>query len=160
MRWLRRYWLVLVWAAAIWIFSTESFSLPQTSRFIVPVLHWLFPRAADETLATIHLVIRKSAHLGEYFIFSLLVLHAVRGERKGWPWRWAIATVAIAACYAAIDELHQAFEPAREPSIFDVGLDTLGAALAQMCGAWWLLRRRRSPETGRVELPGGAPPTG
>jgi len=160
MRWLRRYWPVLAWAAAIWIFSTEGFSSSNTSRLILPVLHWLFPQVSAETLELIHFVIRKCAHLVEYFVFSLLVLHSIRGSRKGWQWRWGLIAIAVAAGYAAVDELHQAFEPTRGPSLSDVGLDTLGAALAQLCAAWWSLRHRSSSKTERVELPGGTPPAG
>ncbi len=158
MRWLRRYWPVLAWAVAIWTFSTEAFSFSHTSRFILPVLHWLFPQASAETLDWMHFVIRKSAHLVEYFILSLLVLHSIRGERKGWQWQWGLIAIAVAAGYAVIDELHQAFEPTRGPSLWDVGLDTFGAALAQMGAGWWSRRHRQSPEAERVELPGGAPP--
>jgi VanZ family protein len=157
MRWLRRYWPVLAWAAAIWAFSTETFSFTHTSRLILPVLHWLFPQASAETLEWMHFVIRKSAHLVEYFIFSLLVLHAIRGERKGWQWQWGLIAIAVAAGYAAVDELHQAFEPTRGPSLWDVGLDTLGAALAQLSAASWSFRRRPL-EAERVELHDGAPP--
>lgn len=158
MSWLRRNWLALVWAAAIWIFSTETFSATHTSRLIYPALHWLFPQASPDTLDVIHLVIRKCAHLVEYFIFSLLVLHSIRGERKGWHWRWGLIAIAVATGYAAVDELHQAFEPTRGPSMWDVGLDTLGATLAQLCAAWRSLRHRPPPETEGIELTGGAPP--
>jgi len=160
MHWVRRYWPVLVWGAAIWIFSTEGFSSSNTSRLILPVLHWLFPRASDDTLEWMHIATRKSAHLVEYFVFSLLLLHSVRGDRKGWQWRWGLITVLVAAGYAAVDELHQAFEPTRGPSLLDVGLDTLGAALAQLCAASWSLRHRTSSEEESVESPGGAPPAG
>ena len=157
MRWLHRNWPVLAWAAAIWIFSTEAFSATQTSRLILPALHWFFPQASADTLDVIHLVIRKYAHLVEYFIFSLLVLHSIRGERKGWQWRWGLIAIAVAAGYAAVDELHQAFEPTRGPSMWDVGLDALGATLAQLCAALWSLRHR-SPDTEGIGLSGGAPP--
>lgn len=160
MRRLRRYWPVLAWAAAIWVFSTETFSATHTSRLILPALHWLFPQASEETLEILHFMIRKSAHLVEYFIFSSLVFHSIRGERKGWQWRWGLIAIAIAAGYAAVDEIHQAFEPTRGPALSDVGLDTIGAVLAQLCAAWWSLRHRRPPETERVELSGGAPPAG
>ena len=160
MRWLRRYWPVLAWAGAIWIFSTASFSSEHTGRFIMPLLHWLLPQASADTLERTHFFIRKFAHLVEYSIFGLLVLHAIRDERKGWQWRWGLITIAVAAGYAAVDELHQAFVPTRGPSVWDVGLDTLGAAFAQLCAAWWWLHHRRSPQPERVELRDGAPPAG
>ena len=126
----------------------------------MPLLHRLFPQASADTLETAHFLIRKSGHLIEYFIFGLLVLHAVRGECKGWQWRWGLIVIAIAAGYAATDELHQAFVPNRGPSLSDVGLDTVGAAFAQLCAAWWWFRHRRPPQPERVELRDGAPPAG
>lgn len=52
---------------------------------------------------------------------------------------------AIAATYAATDELHQVFVPGRSPSIVDVGIDALGAAagiaLFASVARWWTRRR-------------------
>ena len=144
MRWLRHWAPAILWAALIWAFSTQVFSGSHTSRIIIPLLEWLFPRAAPETLEALHAVIRKLAHFAEYFVFGLLVLRGVRGERKGWKLSWALATVAIAACYAALDEVHQAFVPERTASPFDSLLDSTGAVAAQLF-AWararWRARR-------------------
>ena len=96
----------------------------------------------------LHGVIRKSAHFVEYFIFSLLVLRGVRSGRAGWKLSWALATVAIAAGYAALDELHQAFVPERTGSALDSLLDTCGAATALLvvwAFALWRSRRASTP---------------
>jgi VanZ family protein len=94
-------WLPAVaWAGVISILSTEVFSSDHTSRFIVPVLHWLFPAASADTLEFLHMLVRKSAHLTEYFILSFLLMRALRGGERGWSLRWAIWAVAIAAGYA------------------------------------------------------------
>lgn len=148
MRWLRYWGPAIVWATLTWILSTASFSAASTSRFIIPVLHWLLPQASPETLGMLHGVIRKSAHFFEYFIFSLLVLRGVCGGRAGWKLSWALATVAIAAAYAALDELHQAFVAERTGSALDSLLDTCGAAAAQLV-VWafvlWRSRRASTP---------------
>jgi VanZ family protein len=136
MRWLRHRWPVFVWAAVIWIFSTSWFSAESISPFLFPLLHFLFPHASAQGISLLHTVIRKSAHLAEYALFSLLILRAIRGERREWHVRWAVAAVAIAAGYAATDELHQAFLFSRTPSMIDVLLDTSGAVVAQLWLAW------------------------
>lgn len=135
MRWLRHWAPTIVWAVVIWVFSTHLFSQEATGRYILPVLKWLLPKASLRTLHTLHDVIRKAAHVVEYFIFSFLILRGIRGERRGWQVHWGLAALAIAASYAALDEVHQAFVPARKPSLIDVLRDISGAALAQLW-AW------------------------
>jgi len=144
--WLRPWLPAIVWAGVIWVLSTQEFSSAATSRFIRPLLEWFFPQASAETLETLHYAIRKAAHFAEYFVFSLLVLRGIRSERAGWKLTWALATVAIAASYAALDEVHQAFVPERTGSPWDSLLDSSGAVVAQLL-AW---RSARSPggETG------------
>ena len=121
-----------MWAVVISCASTDTFSASHTSRLHSSDLHWLFPFASAETLDLVHFFIRKSAHFSEYFVFSLLLLRAVRGEHRGWKLRWAIGALAIAAGYSALDEFHQSFVPSRTASPWDSLLDTSGAATAQV----------------------------
>jgi VanZ family protein len=128
-----RVWIPAVaWAVCIFIASTTDFSAERTGRFIIPVLHWLFPHATSATLDFAHFIIRKSAHFVEYFVFSLLLFRAVRKEERGWQLRWALLTVIVVAAYSVTDELHQLFVPGREASPWDSLLDTAGAVAAQV----------------------------
>jgi len=143
-----KYWLpAIAWAIVISLASTDTFSASHTSRFIVPILHWLFPRAGAETIEWVHYLIRKSAHLTEYFVFSLILMRAVRGEHRGWQIRWAIVALVIAAGYSALDEFHQSFVPSRTASPWDSLLDTTGAAVAQfVLWLWFRFRGDNSVE--------------
>ncbi len=132
MRWLRQWSPAIAWAAVIAMFSTEYFSASTTSSFILPLLRWLLPHASFVTLEMLHALVRKAAHFTEYFVFSLLVLRGVRGERVGWIFAWGLATVLIATGYAALEEVHQAFVPGRTGSPWDVLLDGSGAVGAQL----------------------------
>jgi len=133
-------WLeAIAWACLISVLSTGPFSSQHTSRFIIPALHWLFPHAGAETLESMHTVIRKMAHLTEYFIFSVFLLHGIRGKDRGWQLRWAIWAVVIAAGYASLDEFHQVFVPSRHASPWDALIDTTGAASAQVVLWFWQL---------------------
>jgi VanZ family protein len=136
----------IAWACVISILSTDEFSSQNTSRVIIPVLHWLFPRASPETLDLMHLVIRKMAHLTEYFILGILLFHGLRGKNRGWKLRWAIWAVVIAGGYAALDEFHQVFVPSRHASPWDSLIDTSGATVAQV--VLWLWYWRRGKVTG------------
>ena len=131
MKALRYWWPAVVWAGAIFLFSTGYFGGEHTSQFIIPFLRWLLPGASPETLEQIHFLIRKASHIGEYFLFSLLVLRGVRGEASGWKWSWGLTALLITAGYAALDELHQSLVPGRGGAAQDVLLDSAGAAVAQ-----------------------------
>jgi hypothetical protein len=133
---------------AVWIFfaSTERFGSDHTSKHIVPFLRWLLPHASLSTLLFLHLAIRKTAHVFEYFVFSVLLWRAIRGEGSRWRFRWALLAILIAAVYAASDEFHQIFVPGRGASVRDVMIDVCGATLAQIV-IWLWLRPRRDEAT-------------
>src|SRR5215470_11978009 len=127
------YWIpALCVALLISTFSTHYFSGEETSRFIVPILRWLFPSADAHLLRWMHIAIRKAAHAIEFAAFSVAVFHGVRAERSGWTFRWAVITLLIALGYGAFDEWHQSFVPLREARPRDLLIDLSGAVLAQV----------------------------
>jgi len=143
-----RWWPVLACAIAISLFSTHLFTADNTGRFILPILHRLFPRASRPTLFFMHFVIRKCAHFTEYFLFSLLLLRAFRGDHEELSLPWIIAAIAVVAGYAALDEFHQSFVPGRTAEVSDVLLDTLSGVAAQVAAAlaeWWAEMRQGEP---------------
>jgi VanZ family protein len=145
--WLRRWWPAVLWAIAISLFSTGAFTSEHTSRFIIPVLRWVFPSASMETLLLMHHYIRKCAHFAEYFILSLLLLRGIRGENRGTRLAWALLAIALVACYASLDEFHQSFVPGRTAAVGDVMIDTSGGIAAQAIAAlvtlWGHIRQER-----------------
>jgi len=148
-------WLAAIaWAGLISVLSTDAFSSDHTSAFIIPVLRWLFPHAGGETLELLHAAIRKAAHLTEYFIFSILLMRALRGKDRGWKLRWAVA---IAAGYAALDEFHQSFVASRTASPWDAQLDTVGASAAQIFRWLRSLRAGNATENQKLVTSGGSP---
>jgi VanZ family protein len=119
------HWLpVLLWGLFIFTMSTSSFSALNTSRFIEPILHWIFPLASRETIGLLHALVRKSAHFTEYAVLFWLLLH---GPMAGRPY------LALAVCvgYAFLDEGHQILVPGRTPSLWDVALDSTGALFSR-----------------------------
>lgn len=150
MRWLKVWWPALAWAVLISTFSTGLFTADHTGRFIVPVLHWLFPHASRATLVKLHYLIRKSAHFIEYFILSLLILRGIRAGRRDARLGWALAAIAVVAGYAALDEFHQSFVPGRTAAVADVLLDTTGGIAAQIVAAlvilWGHVRHRQNQQ--------------
>lgn len=140
-----KYWLpVVLWMAFIFWMSTVEFGAQNTSRIIEPLFRFLIPGISQQALDLIHEVVRKAAHLTEYFILGLLLFRAFRADsREQRIGRWAILSIIVVALYASSDEIHQIFVPGRTPSPIDVCIDTVGGSVAQWASALWLRRSRR-----------------
>ena len=84
--------------------------------------------------------LRKLAHMTEFGLLWWLSLRALRPATT--VHRAAFGALAIAVAYAISDEVHQSFVAERNPSPFDVAIDTAGMGVAV---ALWLtaLRHRR-----------------
>ena len=141
-------WLpVVLWMMLMFAASTDLLSSEHTSRYLVPFLRWLKPDISAATIAQIHFLIRKSAHVTEYAILTVLLWRAFRFHRRDarnvWP-QGAIA-LAVAIIFAATDEYHQAYVPTRGSSASDVMIDSCGAAFG-LVGRWAFGRRGASPE--------------
>ena len=149
-----KYWIPAICVAiVISLFSTHYFSSAQTSRVLIPILHWLFPALNAHTLSRMHTAIRKLAHVVEFGALSIAVFRGVRAERSGWKFQWAVLTLLIAAAYAGLDEWHQSFVPLREPRVRDVLIDTTGALLAQILVWIYAKVHQNSPSpAGSVEI--------
>lgn len=74
-------------------------------------------------------IIKKSAHIIEYFALTLLLYRAIRFEGLTVP-RILLVTFAISVVYAISDEFHQSFTPGRQATLRDVVIDTVGVSIA------------------------------
>ena len=146
---LRRYGPLVAWACFVLWASSASFSAPNTSRIIRPLLLWLFPDISEASLAYVHLLVRKAAHFSEYAVLALLAARAFRtSQREKLRRLWWLAAFALVACVALVDEYHQSFLPSRTGTIYDSLLDMAGGAAALACAALWLsLKRRKAGDT-------------
>jgi VanZ family protein len=142
------YWLpVILWMSVTFLMSTGLFSSEHTSLIIGPLIHFLFPSATPHQFILIHGIVRKLAHVTEYFVLGLLLFRAFRsGSTRPDTWRWAVSSLVVIAFYAATDEFHQTFVATRTPSIVDVGIDIIGGFLAQCVSLIWYRRRRNNPK--------------
>jgi VanZ family protein len=139
-RFLSRYLPLVVWLVFISYASSDSFSAGNTSRIIGPLVLWLFPNTSAETLATIHLITRKLAHLTEYAILGFLAARAFRSSPNPAISRhWFLISVALIIVYALIDEYHQTFVPSRTGTVYDSFVDITGGLIALV-----FVRKKRS----------------
>ena len=71
-------------------------------------------------------ILRKIAHVVEYFIFTFLLYRAFKGSFNMSASKLFIYPAILSFLYAASDEFHQSFVPGRGPSVRDVLIDTIG----------------------------------
>ena len=154
---LLRYWLpVVVMMTLISVASTGAFSAEHTSRFIEPVLQWLFPEATPDTHHRLLILIRKAAHITGYALLALLLGQALQrsfwGDRPRLYWIPAISTLLIAGGYALVDEYHQTWVPSRTGSLTDVLFDFTGALIGvTLLSAIERVRWRARPHSQSIE---------
>ena len=124
-------WLwVVAWIATVQIFASGSFAASETSRFIGPLLRWLFPAADPASVEGAHFAIRKAGHFAEYAILALLALRAFRLSFERPLAQLGAASLALVLAVAVVDEWRQAVSADRTGALSDVALDFSGAASA------------------------------
>jgi hypothetical protein len=133
--------LVTSWAAIVWWLGSDQFSAGTTSRWLWPLIQWLWPSGGLEQKAALLMTIRKLAHPTVYAVLAGLALRAalVSGV-SGWM-RGAAIALAIAVSLAGLDELRQSQTRSRTGAASDVVLDVAGASVA--LAALGYVRRRR-----------------
>ncbi|MBK9766529.1 MAG: VanZ family protein [Chloracidobacterium sp.] len=71
---------LVFWVGIIFYLSSGQGAMDQTSRFIRPLLEFLFPSASSDTITLYHAFIRKFAHFTEYAILAFLAFRASRNS--------------------------------------------------------------------------------
>jgi len=124
-----RYGPVLVWTGVIFYLSGSGGSSLETSRFIRPLIEFLFPAASPEIITSIHFAVRKFAHFAVYFVLGIAASRAFAGGER-YRRHWPIYSLAVVLTVASLDEFHQSFEPERTGAVADVCIDIFGGAAA------------------------------
>ena len=134
----RFFWLAaaVLWCIDIFIATGSTSSTGGHTQFIIQQYLGLSPSQA----ATLNVVFRKSVHLGAFGLLAVLLYKGL--EKNKFLLAWFFTTF-----YAATDELHQFYVPNRTASIFDVGLDSIGAlaALGLIQAMQFLRRSHKRP---------------
>ena len=140
------YWLpVVAWAALITLFSTDAFHDGSTEGILRSVLAFFLPSISIDNIELVNARVRKTAHIAEYCVLTLLLYRAFRQDTlTGYRWQWALVSFLLAVGFAGLDEFHQIFEPGRTGSVIDVGIDAVGAIIA-LAIVWWHYRGGHAP---------------
>ncbi len=152
----------LAWMAVIAMLSTDVGSSSRTTDPVIRVVRRLLFRTRRLTptelallsaeLELLSVVLRKSAHVFEYAVLTLLLCRWLRFSFAPSKLVLYSVAVAMAGCCASIDELHQLFVPSRTGSSVDVLIDVAGAVVGTVIFAYY---RRAAEERGQRQLVAG-----
>lgn len=110
--------LIIIWLLVIFIFSNQNGikSTGLTNKFLNTYLSF----ANSDIL---FILVRKIAHVTEYFILGILVISLLYDFNIN---KKAIVSILICIILATMDELHQLFVDGRTGRFIDVIIDSIG----------------------------------
>lgn len=143
--------LTLIWMAVIFLFSAQNGSESSgTSARIVMFFCGIFGyEPSPGAFRTLTFIVRKSAHMTEFGLLSLLWLGTLRSGTDGFRWIYP-AAFAASSVFAATDEMHQLFVSDRAGQVTDWMIDSLGALL--FLAAAWIISRSAAQKSGAKRL--------
>ena len=160
---------LLLWMLLIFSLSTDAASADKTRPALKSIVRRLFPglanRLSPRMVDRLDWNIRKTAHVTEYAILTLLAYRAIAFGNPAFRNRNVVLPFLIGVLYAASDEYHQSFSRSREGRAADVFFDTVGVMLGLLLCLWhhaathslrWeTLNKTRIPEATPVETQKG-----
>ncbi len=142
---LMRFAPIFFWLGVIFLLSSSVGASAESSRFVGPIVKFFFPNIDTPTLAIVHGLVRKTAHVTEYAILAALATRAVFSLKSGWARRyWPLFPILLVVITAAADEYNQSFNALRTGSPWDVVLDISGGLMA--IASIWLYRKRKQQD--------------
>ena len=119
----------LAWMAIIFKFSSQNGEQSSSNnKFIIDIFKYLGINFDKIIGSNDNFIIRKLAHMTEYFILFHLLFKGIFNKYNFF--KASSLSLAIVFLYACSDEFHQAFVPGRGPAFRDVLIDTCGGGIA------------------------------
>lgn len=138
-----RYAPLILWIGVIFFLSGGQAAMSNTSRFIRPLLMFLFPDASEQTLLIYHGIIRKIAHPCVYAVLAYFAYRAFYFSPQNFLRKfWFPVSLLLVFLIASLDEFNQSFLVSRTSSPYDVLLDTLGGFV--MLTILFFINKRRA----------------
>lgn len=141
---IRAWGIAILWSAILWGAGGDALSATSTSRFLGPLLEWIFPTLSGADKDLLLGLTRKSAHIVEYAVFAALLLRALLLSWTRSFARAALLTLAAAFALAVADEWRQGLSAVRTGSEVDVALDSAGALAAVLLWGFFGRAGRRN----------------
>ncbi|MFN0203426.1 MAG: VanZ family protein [Bacteroidia bacterium] len=124
----------LLWMGLIFLFSHHpKHETEKYSKLVIAFLQFLHIDLNEMTMGGGTFLVRKLAHVTEYFILFLFVS---RAQKHYFPTLSSLYLMLFCLLYAASDEYHQTFIFGRVGCLSDVGVDMLGVILG------WQIRKK------------------
>lgn len=145
--------LTVLWMIVIFSFSAKpgNESEEQSIKAGMIVCHMFVPDFDDlseqqriDMAQAIDHPVRKTAHATEYAMLAGLVLGMVTVSII--RWKNVLTAISVSVLYAATDEFHQLFVPARSGQVKDVLIDGCGAVIGTLIiwGIYYLVHKKKS----------------
>lgn len=120
---------LMLWMCLMFGLSTSMGSSDVSQHMLSGLLRKLIPAITPQMIEHMNAIARKMAHLTEYAILAVLLYRAMH---QGYQRKMTQAfrySVGFSLIFAALDEFHQSFAGNRTPSVWDVMIDGVGAAI-------------------------------
>ena len=127
--------ILIVWLIVIFMFSnqggeTSTITSNNVSKNILSVYEKISSKMyskeeKEKIIESSITVVRKTAHVFEYFILGLLLINALKDYRK-FDYRLLIYSIILCFICAFFDEFHQLFIPNRTGRVVDTFIDSIG----------------------------------
>lgn len=127
--------ILIVWLIVIFMFSNQDGATSTiTSNNISKNIFNVYEKISSKTYSKKEkkkiiesniAVVRKTAHVFEYFILGLLLINTLKDYRK-FDYRLLIYSIILCSICAFLDEFHQLFIPNRTGKISDAFIDSIG----------------------------------
>lgn len=151
--------ITLLWMLAIFLLSSQDGE--QTARasggLAQTIAGILYHQPTEQQIGQVHVVLRKSAHIGLFFILGVLSYAAAANTlgrlRPNKRWPSLVLALALTSLYGFFDEWHKQFIGGRHfdtgETLLNIACGILGVLLAFEAGLWMLRRknRKRLPDT-------------
>ena len=116
--------LLILWMLFIFIMSSfNGIMSSNQSGSIAVLIYNLFDISDTEKVS---LIVRKCAHVSEFFILGILVINLV--SKYNVKYSYLISFI-VCVLYASSDEFHQLFVPGRSGQVTDIFIDMIGVVL-------------------------------